>query len=133
MLIQLFDCAETVNVYFEGNVSSFTKRDENYQTLIYSWKNTINDCLEMPAYCVSLDSDTKNALKSDVWLEFCFPKIFEYEGMDFQKLLVNVKSKNLGCDLIRYNPDLGYEGRCYHLRLNGDMSEIYNCIINLKK
>lgn len=131
MLVQLFNYAENINVYYNGDVYSYAKADDNYVSLLIAWQNTICESLEMPAYCVSLDADTKEAIKFDVWLEFCFPKVLEYEGMNFQKLLINVKSDNLGCDLIRYNPQFGYDGRCYHLRLNSNMTEIYDCISDI--
>ena len=85
---------------------------------------------EMPAYGVSLDRETRKAVKSGVWAEFVFDKALSSNGMPFEKLLVNVQPEWSGFNIIRYTAAHGYDGRCFYYDLvNKDMRLFYDCLM----
>ena len=86
----------------------------------------------MPAYGVSLDKKTVKAMKNGLWVEFDFGKLTEYNGMPFEKLLVEVGKEFYGFNIIRYTSERGYDGRCFYIDLvNKNMSDFYNILMDI--
>lgn len=129
---EVFDSAEAVNVYSDGIKTVYLAGKEEYNKILASWNKMIVGAHDMPAFGVSLDSYTKKEIKKGLWVEFSFEKVLECNGMPFEKLLVSVAKDSQGFNLIRYNTDYGYDGRCFYLDLVGkNMSNFYDLLLNL--
>ena len=72
-------------------------------------------------------------MKKGLWVEFSFEKVLECNGMPFEKILVSVLKDSQGVNLIRYNTNCGYDGRCFYLDLIGkNMGNFYDLLLNLQ-
>ena len=85
---------------------------------------------EMPALGVSLDNETRNELKNGLWLEFNYKTTQTYNEMPFDSLLIKVEPDNSGFNVLRKHDNL-YEGRCYYINLDCNMSALYNKILEI--
>jgi len=129
---EVFDETEEIIVYNDGTKTSYGSGDDNFGTIMSSWKELLCGAHQMPAYGVSLNKETVKAMKSGLWTEFVFDGERKSNGMPFEKLLVNVVPDYYGFNLIRYNSEYGYDGRCFYVDLvNKDMSKFYNVLVNL--
>lgn len=85
--------------------------------------------LVMPAFGVSLNDITVQAMQRGVWVEFRFSEELTINELPFSRLLVEVKPDFSGFNVVRYTADRGYAGRCFYLDLRGsDMRDVYNYI-----
>lgn len=126
------DYANKVNVYDDGKISVYTIGDKPFEEVINGWKCMICGAHDMPAFGVSLNKETVKALNSGLWVEFIYDKQYESNGMPFEKLLVNVQKGFYGFNIIRYNSDSGYDGRCFYYDLVGqNMDSFYDILSNL--
>ena len=129
---EVFDCADTINVYNGGAKTVYSSGGKEYSKILACWNDMINGAHDMPAFGVSLDRYTKEEMKKGLWVEFDFKKLLECNGMPFQKLLISVEKGAQGFNLIRYNSDVGYDGRCFYLDLVGkNMGKFYDLLLNL--
>lgn len=125
---EFFDEVQQIDVYYNGEVQKLLPAQTGYKLIINGFKNLLADARQMPAFGVSLDSETRAAVGEGLWVEFDFGKKLWYNQMSFEKLLVQVVSSCSGFNVIRYNSDNGYAGRCYYFALNGDMSQFYDLV-----
>ena len=122
-IFNVFDKADCINVYTAGDMKSYKSGTEEFKGIISCWNEMTEGAYDMPAFGVSLHDQTLEAMKSGRWIEFEFSKKQEYNGMTFEKLLIQVESVYQGFNLIRYNSEKGYEGRCFFFNLvDKDMS-----------
>lgn len=129
---EVFREAEAINVYSDGVVTGYSAGEEAYNKILNCWSEMISDAHDMPAFGVSLDSYTRYEMKKGLWVEFDFKKVLEVKGMPFEKLLVSVEKSSQGFNLIRYNINDGYDGRCFYLDLVGkNMDNFYDLLLNL--
>lgn len=128
-IFNVFTQAESVKIYSDGKVFEFGADSEPFKDIITVWNDTCANARNMPAYGVSLNSETLKAVKHGLWLEFCFGKVNICGDLPFEKLLVEVKAEWTGFNLIRYESERGYDGRCFYFNLvNRDMSALYNLL-----
>ena len=126
------DYAKRVSLYNEGAVSALESGSEPFEKIVYEWKAMISGAHEMPAFGVSLNNETLKALKKGLWVEFAFDCVYGSNGMPYEKLLIHVEKNNQGFNIIRYNSDYGYNGRCFYYDLvDKNMSNFHNLIANL--
>lgn len=131
-LQQAFLQAEEITVYNQGIQSSYACGEEQYNKIVTQWSNMLAQSLTMPAFGVSLNDYTVNAMKSGVWVEFSYGRELSIHEMPFEKLLVEVKPEYKSFNVIRYLPQYGYAGRCFYLDLQGeDMSAVYNLLTSI--
>lgn len=109
----IFTETEKINVYNNGSSTTYLVGQKPYEDIMLSWNNLLNGSHEMPAYGVSLNKETLKAMNSGLWVEFDFGKPTEYNGMPFEKLLVEVNKGFYGFNIIRYTKQNGYDGRCF--------------------
>ena len=129
---EAFEYTQNINVYEEGIKSEYSLGGNEFEKIICAWDELMEGAHPMPAFGVSLDKETRAALSRGVWVEFGFEKQMEVGGMPFEKLLVNVEKSFQGFNIIRYNANGGYDGRCYYVDLvNKNMTDFYNIIVNL--
>ena len=128
----VFKEAENINVYNDGVKVTYSAGGEDYKKILDCWNNAIEGSHQMPAFGVSLDRQTKEALNSGLWVEFCFAHQMQRSDMPFEKLLVNVNKGTYGFNIIRYTSKCGYDGRCYYLDLVGkNLDGFYDLLLNL--
>lgn len=131
-LSNIVESAESINVYNDGNIISFTEKEKTFDVLVEGWQDLLDNSHEMPAFGVSLNRHTTEEMKKGLWVEFVFEKQIFYNEMPFEKLLVKVEKLWQGFNIIRYNASGGYDGRCYYVDLVGkNMSVFYDILINL--
>ena len=131
-ICEVFDSAEAVNVYYNGVKTVYSAGSEEYNKILAIWNKMIDGAHDMPAFGVSLDRYTKEEMKKGLWVEFGFGKVLECNGMPFEKLLVSVEKDSQGFNLIRYNTNCGYDGRCFYLDLVGkNMGNFYDFLLDL--
>ena len=86
----------------------------------------LNGHYEMPAFGVSIDNETRKAMKTGVWLELIYNQSHEYNEMPFEKLLIEINPTFYGFNIIRFHDNM-YEGRCYYINLNNiNMQNLYD-------
>ena len=121
----VFENADCINVHTEGVVKAYKSGTDEFKGIIACWYEMIEGAYDMPAFGVSLHNETLDAMKSGRWIEFEFDNKQEHNGMSFEKLLIQVESGFKGFNLIRYNAEKGYYGRCFYFNLvDKDMSQL---------
>lgn len=128
-LYEAFDYSDVINVYDEGSVVSYGKGEDRFEEILSGFKTLIDGAHDMPAFGVSINSLTAKEMQKGLWVEFGFDRQYKSNGMPYEKLLVNVQKSFAGFNIVRYNADSGYDGRCFYYDLvNKDMSDFYNIL-----
>lgn len=130
-ICEIFDEVQQIEIHNNGSTVKLLPSQTGYKLVINAFINLIAGGRQMPAFGVSLDGETRTAMREGVWIEFDFGKQLWYSQMHFEKLLVQVVSSYSGFNIVRYNSAEGYAGRCYYFALNGDMSELYNIVTSV--
>lgn len=130
-LNEVFDYAKEINIYYNGIKTFYRVGDDNFSKILTSWNSMLVGGHTMPAFGVSLNSQTIEGMQRGLWIEFKFEKQFEVNELPFKKLLINIQKDYTGFNIIRYNSQRGYDGRCFYYSLDKDMSEVYNLILSL--
>lgn len=128
-MINLLNQVNNINVYHNGEKSTFYTDDSQFCQILTCWQDYLSTAREMPAYGVSLDQETKCAMQFGTWLEFEFADKNTYNGMPFEKLLVEINCDHSGCNLIRYNAIDGHDGRCFYLDFDHTMQKLYQVLL----
>ena len=127
-----FEMAESISVYRDGQIERFVCGDATYELILNGFEDMIEGARQMPAFGVSLDNETREAMKKGLWVEFTFKNTLFCNEMPFEKLLVQVNENYQGFNIARYNSSCGYQGRCFFLDLvGGTMNDFYNLLNNL--
>jgi len=129
-ITDFFDTAESIVIYNESNAITFNKDEKEYADILNILNESTHNSHEMPAYGVSLDQDTREAIKKGVWIELVYTNTLYHNDMPFDSLLIQVDSMFTGINLIRKHDNM-YEGRCYYLDLNNNLSILYEKITTL--
>ena len=127
---EAFEQAENINVYNGGVKTVYAAGSDDYKEILACWNKTIEGAHDMPAFGVSINRLTVKELQKNLWVEFDFGKALFCNEIPFEKLLVQVQKEYYGFNLIRYNSDCGYEGRCFYLDLVGkNMNYFYDLLV----
>lgn len=128
----VFEKAYEINVYNDGVKTTYCAGGEEYAKMLAEWNGLLKGSHLMPAYGVSLHRETTKAINSGLWAEFCFDRVYESGGMPFEKLLIKIEKEYTGFNIIRYNTNYGYDGRCFYIDLvNKNMGGFYDILLNL--
>ncbi len=128
-IFNVFNESQSIIIYHNGRIFDFISGSEAFNDIIAVWNDTCANARNMPAYGVSLNSETLKAVKHGLWLEFCFGKVNICNDLPFERLLIEVKAELTGFNLIRYETERGYDGRCFYFNLvNRDMSALFNIL-----
>ena len=131
-LNEVFNEAESINVYNDGVKVSYASGGKEFEKVLKGWNTLIDGAHQMPAFGVSLNRETVKQIQSGLWAEFVFDGVKECDGMPFEKLLINVIKDFQGFNIIRYNSNYGYDGRCFYYDLVGrNMADFYDILVNL--
>ena len=124
--------SESITVYNDGETTVHRPQEPAYNKIVDGWKALLENAREMPAFGVSLNNETIEVMKSGLWVELAFDCQYSHNNMQFEKLLLKVERGWQGFNIIRYNAENGYSGRCYFFDLVGkNMSQFYEILINL--
>ena len=127
---QCFSYASSINVINNDEKLTFSSEQQTFEQVIECLNQITLNSHDMPAFSVSLDFETRQALKSGLWLELEFNSLQRVNDLPFTSLLISVNSTHSGFNLIRkYNGK--YEGRCLYLSLEGDMSLLSEKLLSL--
>lgn len=86
----------------------------------------LQDSHEMPAFGVSIHTETLKAINDGIWLRLQYNGTQVVDEMNFDELLIQVEPNYTGFNIIRGNRGI-YEGRCYYIDLmQKDMNTLYN-------
>ena len=124
-IFEVFDKAECINVYTNGEVKSYRCGTTEFNGIMECWNEMLEGAYDMPAFGVSLHNETLEVMRIGRWIEFEFDQKKKYNGMTFERLLIQVESAFQGFNLIRFNAENGYAGRCFFFNLvDKDMSKL---------
>lgn len=127
-----FNLAEEIVIYNDGKTTKYSSGSKEYEAVQEGWSELLDGAHYMPAFGVSIHRYTVEALKSGLWVEFDYGKLYQSYGLDFEKLLINVVPEDMGFNIIRYTEEYGYDGRCFYFDLNNkNSSAFYDILINL--
>ena len=113
-------------VIIDGKHSSI----ENMNELNIELDKMLLNSRLMPAFGVSIHTETLNAINSGVWLKLQYNGTQIINEMPFDELIIEVNPEFTGFNIIRGNKGI-YEGRCYYVALdNSTMQPIYQFIID---
>lgn len=131
-LNEIVENANEITVYNEGKIFTYKSGEKQFGEIMKGWSVLTENVHEMPAFGVSIDKETRDALQRGLWVEFSFADQQIHSEMTFDKLLVCIEKGFTGFNIIRYNAEYGYSGRCYYYDLvNKDMTYFYDIIVNL--
>lgn len=125
---EYFEIANKVKIYYDNKQIYINRLNE--QLIVDKLIEITANSHEMPAFGVSIDKDTRIAMKNGMWIELCFDKTMYHLDMPFDSLLINVDPDTYGFNLIRkYNNK--YEGRCYYLNMDTTLEGLYNLVMDI--
>lgn len=125
-----FNNADKILVYIDNNIEEYTADTIEFKQITDSLQKIVTNAHEIPAYGVSIDSETREAIKQGTWVELKYKSTETHNEMPFDSLLIKVDSEYSGFNLIRLH-DNQYEGRCFYLSLDNTMEELYNTLQEL--
>ena len=130
-IIDCFSHASSINIYIDNEKTTFIKGSDEFINILSALEMLTQDSHEMPAFSVSLDYETKKAIKDGVWLELNYSSKQAVNELPFSSLLIEVNENYYGFNLIR-KQNGKYEGRCFYLNLNNkNMSALHSYLISL--
>lgn len=94
--------------------------NENFESALVKLKELFSSAKLMPAFGVSLHSETTNALKEGKWIKLSFLHQQNVNGLFFDALVFEL-NETAGANLIREYQGK-YEGRCLYLDFDETVS-----------
>ena len=131
-ITKYFNNAKSITVTKNDEKFCYTKGDDKFEELLSALHGVTKNSRDMPAYGVSIDSDTKSALQKGTWIELQFNTTETFNEMPFDALLIEVNENYEGINIIRKN-NKTYNGRCFYLNLEGNMKKLSDIIKNISK
>ena len=131
---------KTIQQYLTSSSQAQVIINNEYKAVddINELNSVLNNMLEnshtMPAFGVSIHSETLKALQSGVWLKLQYNGTQTIDEMSFDELLIEVNPDFNGFNIIRGNRGI-YEGRCFYIDLiDTTMQPLYdvltlNCVV----
>lgn len=124
-----FNLAQSVTVYNNGETTTYSKDSNEFNDIISALLSITSNSHQMPAFSVSLDRETRLALKNGLWLELNFNHTYTASELPFSSLLIEVNKQYTGFNIIR-KLNGKYDGRCFYLDLvNTNMQPLYDSLI----
>ena len=120
---RFLDVLKNADSFFVYNKGEKVKADR--VEFLREFLKMAENCYYMPCIGVAKDDVIKKALKDGYWVEFCFDKIAEYADQSFTSLLMHIRPKFNGFNVVR-GIDGVYEGKTFYLSLAIDSTEFFN-------
>ena len=118
-LVDLIDQIESFDFFVDGKKESINKESERFENTKQNLQDVFSSARLMPAFCVSLDSETQNVMQEEQWLQINFKEIQWKNELPFNSLLIKLE-KTSGFNLIRLFENK-YNGRCLFLALDEEV------------
>ena len=125
---------QTIQEYLTSSNQAVVIVDNNYikmedvDALNSVFDDMIKDSHAMPAFGVSIHTETLNALQKGVWLKLQYNGTQRVDDMPFDELLIEVNPEFSGFNIIRGNRGI-YDGRCFYIGLVDNMKALYDFIL----
>ena len=119
-MLEVMSKIESFVIYINGEKMVVGLVDEKFKHLYSSCCDLFLFSRIMPAFGVSLNSETQDVIKNDDWLEINFNETIIVNDLPFSGLLFKLE-KTAGVNLIRKNNDR-YEGRCIYLDFDEELN-----------
>ena len=122
---------ENIQQYLSESNQAYVVIDNDYIKVeqIEELNNVISDMLSgsrtMPAFGVSIHTETIKAIKNGVWLKLQYNGTQCIDDMPFDELLIEINPEFNGFNVIRGNKGI-YDGRCFYIDLEGSMQGLYD-------
>ena len=126
-----FSEAKSITIIKNDEKFCYIKGDDKFEEILASLLSVTKNSHDMPAFSVSLDKETKQAIQKGSWIELQFDKTKYFNEMPFDALLIQVDETYQGINIIRKN-NKTYDGRCFYLNLKSNMKHISEIIKNIK-
>lgn len=129
---EILKSIKNINVYNNGQIVVLSENDYSFNNIIKELNFIINNCIEMPAFGVTIHKEVVKEQTKGLWLELCFEKQLEHNQLPFDKLLINIERDWTGLNIIRHYHDQ-YQGRCFYINLinNTNLNSLYETLINI--
>lgn len=126
---------QTIQEYLNSFNQAIVIVDNNYVKVedVDTLNNVINEMIKdshtMPAFGVSIHTETLKAIQSGIWLKLQYNGTQMVDDMPFDELLIEINPEFSGFNIIRGNRGI-YDGRCFYIDLiDGDMKQLYDFIL----
>ena len=126
-----FSDAKSITILKNDEKFCYTKGDDKFEEILAALLSATKNSHDMPAFGVSIDSETKSAIQSGSWIELQFNKTMSFNEMPFDALLIQIEEDYQGINIIRKN-NKKYDGRCFYLNLKSNMKHLSDIIKNIK-
>ena len=126
-----FADAKSITIIKNDDKFCYTKGDDKFEEILSSLLSVTKNSHDMPAFGVSIDSETKKAIQSGTWIELQFKTTKTFNEMPFDALLIQIEEDYQGINIIRKN-NKKYDGRCFYLNLISNMKHLSDIIKNIK-
>ena len=126
-LEEVFADSYQIDLLINNEKYEYDNNNQEYYKILVLFDEMLSGSREVPALGVSLDNETRKAIKNGVWLEFNYDITRYNNDLPFDSLLIEVNQNYGGFNIIRkYNNK--YEGRCFYINLenNSKMNKLYN-------
>lgn len=126
-LEEVFADSYQIDLLINNEKYEYDNNDQEYYKILVLFDEMLTGSRQVPALGVSLDNETRKAIKNGVWLEFNYDITRYNNDLPFDSLLIEVNQNYGGFNIIRkYNNK--YEGRCFYINLenNSRMNKLYN-------
>ena len=125
---------KSVQQYLVDSNQAYVIIDNKYNKVdnLDGLNNMLNDMLQdsrtMPAFGVSIHTETLNAIKNGVWLKLQYNGTQNVDDMPFDELLIEINPEFSGFNIIRGNKGV-YDGRCFYIDLEDKtMKSLYDFV-----
>ena len=125
---------KSVQQYLVDSNQAYVIIDNKYNKVdnLDGLNNMLNDMLQdsrtMPAFGVSIHTETLNAIKNGVWLKLQYNGTQNVDDMPFDELLIEINPEFSGFNIIRGNKGI-YDGRCFYIDLEDKtMKSLYDFV-----
>ena len=126
-----FADAKSITIIKNDDKFCYTKGDDKFEEILSSLLSVTKNSHDMPAFGVSIDSETKKAIQFGTWIELQFKTTKTFNEMPFDALLIQIEEDYQGINIIRKN-NKKYDGRCFYLNLKSNMKHLSDIIKNIK-
>lgn len=102
---------------------------DNLNELNLVLNNMLQESHSLPAFGVSIHTETLNAIQKGVWLKLQYNGTQVVDGMPFDELLIEINPDYNGFNIIRGNRGI-YDGRCFYIDLiSQSMEPLYQYVV----
>ena len=119
--------ADSITVNISQNEYVVDKGSAQYDGLMDFVQRILDGSHQVPALGVAIHSEVIEEKKNKNWIEFKFGESSECGEMPFDSLLIFLEKDMGGINVLRSYKGK-YEGRCFYINLNSNLSDFFNIL-----